>query len=132
MAVLNKALTLVFCGLAGVLTLSAQAATPAAPAPSSPAGWQNPQPMGGPMPPMCLPFPGGRPMMHFEPASCHGGELFCASVLSDNPGDTIQKLNSILPSAAKGVHYQVRVSVVAVPDQPTGQTPGDHQPPAAG
>jgi len=30
------------------------------------------------------------------------------------------------------VHYQVRVSVVAVPDQPTGQTPGDHQPPAAG
>lgn len=130
MTVLDKTLTGALCGLAGVLTFGAQAATPSAPAPVAPVAWQNPQPMGGPMPPMCLPLP-GRPMMHFAPASCHGGELFCASVLSDNPGDTIQKLNSILPAAAKGVHYQVRVSVVEVPEHPEGQAPGDHQPPSA-
>ncbi|CAI0704222.1 hypothetical protein AB6825_20975 [Serratia proteamaculans] len=60
------------------------------------------------------PFPGGHMA---KPGFCHGGELFCATSASDNPTETINKLTSVIPaSAAK--HYEVRVSVVALPDKP--------------
>ncbi|CAI0884938.1 hypothetical protein [Serratia proteamaculans] len=60
------------------------------------------------------PFPGGHMP---KPGFCHGGELFCATSASDNPTETINKLTSVIPaSAAK--HYEVRVSVVALPDNP--------------
>lgn len=60
------------------------------------------------------PFPGGNMA---KPGFCHGGELFCATSASDNPTETINKLTSVIPaSAAK--HYEVRVSVVALPDKP--------------
>lgn len=60
------------------------------------------------------PFPGGHMP---KPGFCHGGELFCATSASDNPTETINKLTSVIPaSAAK--HYEVRVSVVALPDKP--------------
>ncbi|KFB87575.1 hypothetical protein CR62_11405 [Serratia grimesii] len=60
------------------------------------------------------PFPGG----HLpKPGFCHGGELFCATSASDNPTETINKLTAVIPtSSAK--HYEVRVSVVALPDTP--------------
>lgn len=59
------------------------------------------------------PFPGGHMP---KPGFCHG-ELFCATSASDNPTETINKLTSVIPaSAAK--HYEVRVSVVALPDKP--------------
>ncbi|CRL44928.1 hypothetical protein SGGMMB4_02353 [Sodalis glossinidius str. 'morsitans'] len=51
---------------------------------------------------------------------CHGSELFCASMASKNPADRLQKLTSILPPAAKGVHYQVRVAIVAILDHGPG------------
>ena len=47
---------------------------------------------------------------------CHPGELFCASVASDNPTETIQKLTSVLPVTTAGKHYEVRLSVIEVPD----------------
>ncbi|UJD82579.1 hypothetical protein FS595_04660 [Serratia rubidaea] len=59
------------------------------------------------------PFPGPHPM----PGFCHGGELFCASSLSDNPTETINKLTSVIP-AGKAKRYEVRVSVVELPDHP--------------
>ncbi|SQJ28063.1 Uncharacterised protein [Serratia rubidaea] len=60
------------------------------------------------------PFPGPHPMP--KPGFCHGGELFCASSLSDNPTETINKLTSVIP-AGKAKRYEVRVSVVELPAQ---------------
>ncbi len=102
--------------LAAMLSLSALAGSPVNSASAQPQPPENPMPM--------LPLEPGKPMMMppHPPGFCHGGELFCASVLSDNPSEAIQKLSSILP-AANGGHYQVRVSVEWVPDHP--QHPGD-------
>ena len=41
--------------------------------------------------------------------------LFSATVASDNPTDTINKLTALIP-ASKARHYEVRVEVVAVPN----------------
>ncbi|MGQ8816091.1 hypothetical protein [Serratia sp. NA_13] len=60
------------------------------------------------------PFPGG-PMP--KPGFCHRGELFCATSASDNPTETINKLTSVIP-ASSAKHYEVRISVVALPDNP--------------
>lgn len=61
------------------------------------------------------PFPGPHPMP--MPGFCRGGELFCASSLSDNPTETINKLTSVIP-AGTAKRYEVRVSVVELPDHP--------------
>ena len=60
------------------------------------------------------PFPGGHMP---KPGFCHGGELFCATSASDNPTETINKLTSVIP-AGNAKHYEVRISVVALPDTP--------------
>ncbi|CAI2400407.1 Uncharacterised protein [Serratia liquefaciens] len=60
------------------------------------------------------PFPGGHMP---KPGFCHGGELFCATSASDNPTETINKLTSVIP-AGNAKHYEVRISVVALPDKP--------------
>lgn len=60
------------------------------------------------------PFPGGHMP---KPGFCHGGELFCATSASDNPTETINKLTAVIP-ASSAKHYEVRVSVVALPDTP--------------
>ena len=41
--------------------------------------------------------------------------LFSATVASDNPTDTTNKLTALIP-ASKARHYEVHVAVVAVPD----------------
>ncbi|WP_255557187.1 hypothetical protein [Sodalis sp. dw_96] len=128
MTLLSKSLIILTCTL-GAVSLGGMAAAPAG-TPSTtnaPAGWQNPPPSepmpmfsphpGGPMMmPMFFPHPGGPMMMPHGTGFCHGGEVFCASMQSDNPGETLQKLNSILPAATAGSHYEVRISVVKVPD----------------
>ncbi len=118
MTLFKKSLIVITCTL-GALSFAGMAAAPAgtpsaAPADTSPAGWQN-QPRSEPGP-MFFPHPGGPMMMRHGPGFCHGGEVFCASVQSDNPGETIQKLNSILPAPVAGSHYEVRLSVVKVPN----------------
>ncbi|QWA12817.1 hypothetical protein GTU79_09135 [Sodalis ligni] len=121
MTLFKKSLIVITCTL-GALSFTGMAAAPAgtpsaAPAdtsPAAPAGWQNqPRPEPGPM---FFHHPGGPMMMRHGPGFCHGGEVFCASVQSDNPGETIQKLNTILPAPAAGSHYEVRLSVVKVPN----------------
>ncbi|NDL61936.1 hypothetical protein [Acerihabitans arboris] len=130
-SLLNAALPGLSCAFAAALSLSALAA-PAAPDHATIEQQQEGPGAGNPMP-MFFP-PQGRPMMlppHPEPGSCHGGELFCASVQTDNPAETIQKLNSILPATAGG-HYRVRVSVERVPEHPMdkGHNPNTDTPPA--
>jgi len=102
--------------LAAMLSFSTLAAPAVNPASAQTQTAEAPMPMlfQGPARPMMMP--------PHRPGFCHDGELFCASVLSDNPADAIQKLSSILP-ATNGGHYQVRVSVELVPDHP--QHPGD-------
>ncbi|WP_199636612.1 hypothetical protein JEM67_05480 [Serratia sp. PAMC26656] len=58
------------------------------------------------------PFPEGHMP---KPGFCHGGEVFCATSASDNPTETINKLTSVIP-AGSAKHYEVRISVVALPD----------------
>jgi len=115
--------TLLFplCGLAALMSVGSQAAdTPSKAPQDAPSGQSREMPSfhgeeeGMPhFPPMGMMMP--PPPMH---AFCHGGELFCASVASDNPTDTLQKLNGVIPAATAGKHYEVRVSVVEVPDFP--------------
>ncbi|WP_074013352.1 hypothetical protein [Candidatus Sodalis sp. SoCistrobi] len=109
---------------AGVASLGALAAPPAGagntPTPIPPGAQYGQPPQVMPLPPFprLRGGPGG-PGGHGE-GFCHGSELFCASMASENPADSLQKLTSILPPAAKGVHYQVRVAVVAIPDHGPG------------
>jgi len=120
MTLLSKSLVILTCTL-GAISFNSLAAAPAGTPAAAPAGWPTPP---GPMPmPMFFPHPGGPMMMHHSPGFCHGGDVFCASVLSDNPGETIQKLNSILPAATAGSHYEVRLSVEKVPDHPGDKAP---------
>ncbi|WP_413734262.1 hypothetical protein ACL2XP_17695 [Sodalis sp. RH21] len=114
MIAVSKKLALLSVATAAVLSLPALAApATASPAPT-PAS--QPAPSLESAPPTFFQSP-GRPMMMppHGPGFCRGGELFCASALTDNPGETIQKLNSIIP-APSGGHYQVRISVERVPD----------------
>ncbi|WP_336064729.1 hypothetical protein [Serratia sp. 201] len=56
-----------------------------------------------------------------KPGLCNGGELFCTVSTSDNPTETINKLTSVIP-ASQAKHYEVRISVIALPEK------RDHQP----
>lgn len=100
-----KVLALPF--LAGVTLFSVSALSAPAPADKN-----------APLPPeqgfRLPPFPGGHMP---KPGFCHGGELFCATSASDNPTETINKLTSVIP-ASSAKHYEVRISVVALPDNP--------------
>ncbi|MBH3283897.1 hypothetical protein I5N59_24615 [Serratia marcescens] len=58
--------------------------------------------------------------MH-KPGLCNGGELFCTVSTSDNPTETINKLTSAIP-VSQARHYEVRISVIALPEKP------EHQP----
>lgn len=118
MKISTRSILLPLCGIAALVSVGSHAAESTDKAPQN-APISHPQdeppfhgegphlrPMGMMMPPP--------PMFGF----CHGGELFCASVASDNPTDTLQKLNGVIPAATAGKHYEVRVSVVEVPDFP--------------
>lgn len=102
MKTLSRVLFVPLCGLGVLISLASSAAenTP----PPFAAGFP---PFHGegmpPLPPVMMGF-------------CHPGQLFCASVASDNPTDTIQKLTSVIPATTSGKHYEVRLAVVEVPD----------------
>ncbi|CAI0867860.1 hypothetical protein V2T44_09425 [Serratia ficaria] len=100
-----KVLTLPFLGAAMLFSAGAM---------SAPASEAHNAPPSAGQGPHLPPFPGGHPP---KPGFCHGGELFCATSASDNPVETINKLTSVIP-AGNAKHYEVRVSVVAVPDAP--------------
>ena len=111
----TRTLLLPLCGIAALISVGSDAAESTNKAPQAePANQpQEEMPFHGegrpPFPPMGMMPP---PMHGF----CHARELFCASVASDNPTDTLQKLNGVIPAATAGKHYEVRVSVVEVPD----------------
>lgn len=106
MTTLSRALLMPLCGLGVLFSVASTAAENVHPQPPVE------QPHG--MPPFhgegMLPPP---PMMM---GFCHPGQLFCASVASENPTETIQKLTSVLPATTAGKHYEVRLAVVEVPD----------------
>ncbi|HEJ9095571.1 TPA: hypothetical protein ACKQPR_004900 [Serratia odorifera] len=104
-----KALTLPFLTAAVLFSTGALSAPAPADKPLPPQ-WQQ----GNVRPP--FPGPDGHPMP--KPGFCHGGELFCATSASDNPTDTINKLTAVIPTS-QAKHYEVRVSVVALPDNPS-------------
>jgi hypothetical protein len=84
----------------------------------SPATMSSAQGEGGGLPEGMMPMmPMMPPMPPHMGGICHHDSLFCASIASDNPTETVQKITSILPAAQSGKHYQVQVSVVEVPDQ---------------
>lgn len=59
----------------------------------------------GPMPMPLPPFPPRKPV------------LFSATVATDNPVETINKLTALIPTGS-AKHYEVRVEVVSAPDMP--------------
>ncbi|MGN2425024.1 MULTISPECIES: hypothetical protein [Klebsiella] len=59
----------------------------------------------GPMPMPLPPLPPRKPL------------LFSATVATDNPAETINKLTALIPTGS-AKHYEVRVEVVPVPDMP--------------
>ncbi|XXD09338.1 hypothetical protein ACMYSN_00490 [Klebsiella sp. R445] len=59
----------------------------------------------GAMPMPLPPFPPRKPV------------IFSATVATDNPAETINKLTPLIPTD-KAKHYEVRVEVVPVPDMP--------------
>ncbi|WP_410015768.1 hypothetical protein [Sodalis sp. C49] len=127
-SLLSAALPTLACTVAA-LSFSVLAA-PAAPDQGSAAAMHQEGPGAGYPVPMLFQPPGRLPP--HEPGFCRGGELFCAAVQTDNPADTLQKLNGILP-AANGGHYRVRVSVERVPEHPMdkGPHPAADTPPAS-
>lgn len=105
MKMLSRILFLPLCGFGVLFSVASTAAENA-----------HPQfPMGPP------PFhdEGMLPPPAFMNGFCHSGQLFCASVASDNPAETIQKLTSVLPVTTADKHYEVRLAVVEVPDDLT-------------
>ncbi|MBF6635775.1 hypothetical protein ITX54_03740 [Rouxiella silvae] len=114
----TRTILLPLCGIAALISVGSYAAENTNKAPQAePANQpQEEMPFHGegrpPFPPMEMMM---SPPMH---GFCHGRELFCASVASDNPTDTLQKLNGVIPATTAGKHYEVRVSVVEVPDFP--------------
>ena len=92
MKIISRALLLPLCSLGVLFSVASTAAENA-----------HPQPLQGLTPPLMMGF-------------CHPGQLFCASVASDNPTQTIQNLTSVLPATTAGKHYEVRLAVVEVPD----------------
>ncbi|KYQ94549.1 hypothetical protein AWY96_14075 [Serratia plymuthica] len=100
----RKVLALPFLAAATLFSVSALSA----PAPTD----KNAPPAGQEF--RLPPFPEGHMP---KPGFCHGGEVFCATSASDNPTETINKLTSVIP-AGSAKHYEVRISVVALPDTP--------------
>lgn len=128
MKISSRSILLPLCGIAALISVGSQAAETSDPAPqnapvSHPQGEPPFHGEGPHFPPMGMMMP-PPPMLGF----CHGFELFCASVASDNPTDTLQKLNSVIPAPTAGKHYEVRVSVVEVPDFPHHEHDHDHGP----
>lgn len=103
MKIHSRALLLPLCGLGVLFSVASTAAENLPPQP--PMGLPSFHGDGMPPPP---------PMM--MAGFCHPGQLFCASVASDNPTETIEKLTSVLPAITAGKHYEVRLAVVEVPD----------------
>lgn len=106
MKTLSRTLLLPLCGLGVLFSVASTAAENGHPQPMMEPPHGMPPFHGEGMPPM-------PPMMM---GFCHPGQLFCASVASDNPTETIQKLTSVLPATTAGKHYEVRLAVVEVPD----------------
>ena len=101
MKTLSRALFLPLCALGVIFSVSSQASENTHLQP--PVNMFHGEGLPLPPPPMMMGF-------------CHPGQLFCASVASDNPTATIQKLTSVLPATTAGKHYEVRLVVVEVPD----------------
>ena len=101
MKTLSRALLLPLCALGVLFSVSSQASENTHPQP--PVNMFHGEGLPLPPPPMMMGF-------------CHPGQLFCASVASDNPTQTIQNLTSVLPATTAGKHYEVRLAVVEVPD----------------
>lgn len=77
---------------------------------------------GGHPPAAMFPAQGQGPMpIPMPPLPPHKPVLFSATVATDTPAETIQKLTTLIPASASK-HYEVRVEVVPVPDAP-GKTP---------
>jgi hypothetical protein len=49
--------------------------------------------------------------------------LFSATVATDTPAETINKLTALIPTG-QAKHYEVHVEVVPVAGMPTGNSPG--------
>nr|WP_287858261.1 hypothetical protein [Klebsiella sp.] len=60
----------------------------------------------------------GHGPMPFPPLPPQKPVLFSATVATDNPVETINKLTPLIP-ASKAKHYEVRVEVVPMPDMPS-------------
>ncbi|EMG5635738.1 hypothetical protein V5C45_000834 [Klebsiella variicola] len=102
---MKKAMTALFA-IAAVAAASAFAADKTdVPAPAVDNGARPPLEMGrGPLPP----FPPHRPV------------LFSATVATDTPAETINKLTALIP-ASPAKHYEVHVEVVPVTGDADGQ-----------
>ena len=82
---------------------------PAAPTPAAATGGRPPLEMGqGPLPPFPPPFPPRKPV------------LFSATVATDTPAETINKLTALIPTG-QAKHYEVHVEVVPVAEDADGQ-----------
>ncbi len=53
----------------------------------------------------------------------HRPVLFSATVATDTPAETINKLTALIP-AGRAKHYEVHVEVVPVGEEPTDNSPG--------
>ncbi|MFU2318218.1 hypothetical protein [Rahnella sp. PCH160] len=106
MKILSRALLMPLCGLGLFVSVAGMAADSTHP--------QPPMENSRGMPP--FDHEGMLPPLPMMMGLCHPGALFCASVASDNPTETIQKLTSVLPATTAGKHYEVRLAVVEVPD----------------
>ncbi|VFT74699.1 Uncharacterised protein [Klebsiella aerogenes] len=74
---------------------------------------------------------GARPRWRWAVAPCRrsrrsfrrtGPVLFSATVATDTPAETINKLTALIP-ASPAKHYEVHVEVCPLPGMPTGNSP---------
>ncbi|MEG8813761.1 hypothetical protein [Klebsiella variicola] len=110
---MKKALTALFA-IAAVAAASAFAADKTdVPAPAVDNGARPPLEMGrGPLPPFPPQLPPQLPP--------HRPVLFSATVATDTPAETINKLTALIP-ASPAKHYEVHVEVVPVTGDADGQ-----------
>ncbi|MGE5921172.1 hypothetical protein ACQJ1L_01715 [Klebsiella quasipneumoniae subsp. similipneumoniae] len=106
---MKKALFALFA-IAAVAAASAFAADKTdAPTPAVDNGGRPPLEIGhGPLPPFPPPFPPRKPV------------LFSATVATDTPAETINKLTALIPTG-QAKHYEVHVEVVPVAEDADGQ-----------
>ncbi|HCI4596236.1 hypothetical protein [Klebsiella quasipneumoniae] len=106
---MKKALLALFA-IAAVAAASAFAADKTdAPTPVVDNGGRPPMEMGhGPQPPFPPPFPPRKPV------------LFSATVATDTPAETINKLTALIPTG-QAKHYEVHVEVVPVAEDADGK-----------